>query len=159
MAKKLPGPAVHRRAVVLFTAALLLGLGLPRASAESRQDEPTSLITSPGYTRTTASPAPGLTLFTYQNPDDDRVVHVLRADPDAAPLTVESTAGTSGARAEKTTDMLKSTTGYAPGGRTPGSTAGSGTARATPWRSWAYPSKKVSCRARPARRRAGARPR
>ncbi|MFF6963564.1 phosphodiester glycosidase family protein [Streptomyces anthocyanicus] len=114
MTKKLPGPAVHRRAVVLFTAALLLGLGLPRASAESRQDEPTSLITSPGYTRTSASPAPGLTLFTYQNPDDDRVVHVLRADPDAAPLTVESTAGTSGARAEKTTDMLKSTTGYAP---------------------------------------------
>ncbi|MFF9817959.1 phosphodiester glycosidase family protein [Streptomyces sp. NPDC014006] len=103
---------LRRRAVLPVAAGLLATALLPASVADADETTPSSLITSPGYTRGIDPVGPGLTLLTYDNPSDDRIVQVLRTDPDLAALTVESTTGTAGAMAEKTTDMLKSTTPF-----------------------------------------------
>ncbi|MFS0697894.1 phosphodiester glycosidase family protein [Streptomyces nitrosporeus] len=106
----LVGPLPRRRATALFAAGLLAAALLPATAARAADTAPASLITSPGYSGTAEAVGPGLTLLTYTNPEDDRIVQVLRADPDLAPLTVESTTGAGGALAETTTQMLDSTT-------------------------------------------------
>jgi hypothetical protein len=110
MGLNIMGAVLRRHAALAVAAGVLVTGLLPAGAAGAAQTAPTSLITSPGYKRTTEEVGPGLTLLTYENPNDDRIVHVLRADPDIAPLTVESTTGVAGALLEKTTDMLKSTT-------------------------------------------------
>ncbi|MER5883740.1 phosphodiester glycosidase family protein [Streptomyces sp. NPDC001941] len=101
-------PRRARRPYVLTTATLLLAS--LTAGPASADDPASSLITQPGFTATTTAYAPGITHVRYENPGDERVVDVLRVDPDTAPLTLESTTGTGFALPERTTDQLASTT-------------------------------------------------
>lgn len=95
-----------RIAAVTAAAAVLALTQIPASTSLAADNG--SLIKQPGFVATTVTVSPGVEHTTYASPSNDRVVNVVRVDPDAGAISLGSTLGHSLAQKETTSAMLNS---------------------------------------------------